>query len=96
MKKNIAIMMTAAALFLSGCATQTAVMNSGSQEASFESSQAFFISGIGQSKTIPAHEVCGSAERVAKVQTVQEPLDVVLGVVTLGIYTPRTAKVYCR
>ncbi|WP_261862727.1 Bor family protein [Psychrobacter sp. JCM 18900] len=51
---------------------------------------------MGQEQTVNAAEVCGGAQNVAKVQTVQEAKDIALGLVTFGIYTPRTAKVFCR
>ncbi len=61
-----------------------------------EDSQSFFVDGIGQMKTIDAAQVCGGANKVTGVAVEQTGLDVLLGVVTLGIYTPRTARVYCK
>lgn len=61
-----------------------------------EDSQSFFISGIGQKQAVDAAKVCGSAAQVSGVAVEQAPMDVLLGVVTLGIYTPRTARVYCK
>tara|TARA_Y100001960_G_C14025888_1_gene518252 strand:- start:7 stop:348 length:342 start_codon:yes stop_codon:yes gene_type:complete len=56
----------------------------------------FFLSGIGQSQAINAAKVCGSASRVARVETKQNVLQGLLSFITLGIYTPREASVYCR
>ncbi len=61
-----------------------------------EDSQTFFVDGIGQEKTIDAAQVCGAASKVGAVAVEQTGLDVLLGLVTLGIYTPRTARVYCK
>lgn len=56
----------------------------------------FFLSGIGQGQAINATKVCGSVTRVAKVEVKQNVLQSLLSLVTLGIYTPREATVYCR
>jgi hypothetical protein len=55
----------------------------------------FFVQGLGQTQTINAAEVCGGASQVAKVERIQTPLNWFMGLITLGIYTPLTAKVYC-
>lgn len=97
MKKLITTAIISSMVLLSGCATQTAVIQPNNQTvATYSKSQSFFISGLGQEQTVNAAEVCGGAAKVAKVQTIQQPLDIALGVVSFGIYTPRTAKVYCR
>jgi len=84
-------------LALSGCATQTFnVQGGGPEEPTQETVHHFFISGLGQSKELDAAAVCGGAERVARVQTELRFLDGLLGAVTSGIYTPRTARVYCQ
>jgi hypothetical protein len=79
-----------------GCATQSYTLRGGSTaEPDLSTSQAFFLSGIGQSRDIDAVEVCHGAKNIARVETVQTGLDIVLTGLTLGIYTPRTAQVYC-
>lgn len=94
--KKFAIAAAAAAL-MTGCATQTTLVNGGGQAVpAYQKSQTFFISGIGQEQTVNAAQVCGGAHNVAKVQSAWEPKDIAFSVVTLGIYTPRTAKVYCK
>jgi len=40
--------------------------------------------------------ICGGADKVAKVQSKLEPKDLFFGIITLGIYTPHTANVYCQ
>lgn len=97
MKKLAMIGLLSLATILSGCATQTALIRDTKQTTpTYSKSQSFFISGIGQEKTVNASEVCGGAEKVATVQSKAEPKDVLLSIVTLGIYTPHTATVYCR
>jgi hypothetical protein len=97
MKKLIASALIGSMLFATGCATQTGLLQKNSQTVPKSSeSQAFFLWGIGQEKTTDAAKVCGDAAAVTKVQTVQEPMDIVLSVVTFGLYAPRTAKVYCK
>lgn len=94
-------MIAAVAALATGCATQTAYVN-GSTVANtpatptYNQSQKFWVGGIGQERVVNAAEVCAGAHKVAKVESKQEAKDVLFGAVTLGIYTPRTAKVYCK
>jgi len=88
-----------AAVLLAGCANQrfnVAGAVNDTSAAKTEDSQTFFLSGIGQKQTVDAAQVCGGAGKVDGVAVEQAPLDVLLGLVTLGIYTPRTARVYCK
>ena len=55
----------------------------------------FFVSGIGQKKTVDAAKICGGAENVVKTETQQTFVVGLLGFITLGIYTPLEARVYC-
>ena len=55
----------------------------------------FFVSGIGQKKTVDAAKICGGAENVVKTETQQTFANGLLGFITLGIYTPLEARVYC-
>lgn len=85
-----------ATLLFTGCATQTYYVNgNGNSSPDREKSQAFFISGIGQEKEMNASEICGGSDKVHKVQSKLTFLDGLLSSITWGIYTPRTAKVYC-
>ena len=54
----------------------------------------FFVSGIGQKKTVDAAKICGGAENVVKTETQQTFVNGLLGFITLDIYTPLT-RVYC-
>ena len=94
MKKLMMIAFVTVAL--SGCAQQTFRINSGvAEKPTQETKQSFFINGIGQSKTIDAAQVCGGADKVIRTEVQESGTDVLLRVVTLGIYTPREARVYC-
>ena len=55
----------------------------------------FFVSGIGQKKTVDAAKICGGAENVVKTETQQTFVNGLLGFITLGIYTQPEARVYC-
>lgn len=97
MKKSLAVA-ALSTLILAGCSTQKFNVNPGADltsEASLSTSQSFYISGIGQKTEVNAAEVCGSADKVAQVLTKQTFLNGLLGVVTFGIYTPRTVEVHC-
>jgi hypothetical protein len=87
-----------ASVFLLGCANQRFNIAGDVSSAALktEDSQAFFIDGLGQKTTIDAAQACGGAAKVAGVAVEETGLEVLLSVVTLGIYTPRTARVYCK
>ena len=94
MKKLMIAIATAAAL--SGCAQQTFKINNGiAEKPTQEVKQSFFVNGIGQSQTIDAALVCGSADKVVRTEVQETGMDVFLRIVTIGIYTPREARVYC-
>jgi hypothetical protein len=88
----------ALSLGLGACATQRVhfgdSMSMGSI-ANYEKSQPFFISGIGQTTDINVREICG-AKGAMRIETSETPLDVILSIVTFGIYTPRSVLVYCN
>lgn len=93
MKKLIVplVLLTCAA-----CSTQTFHMNGKlAVDPDKEKHQTFFIGGIGQEEELDAAKVCGGLEKVAKVETEQTFVDGLLTSITFGIYTPRSARVYC-
>jgi hypothetical protein len=99
MIKSTLTAVVVATTLLSGCANQRFNVGgelSATPSARSEDSQTFFLSGIGQMKSVNAAQVCGDAGKVQGVAVEQSGLDVLLGMVTLGIYTPRTARVYCK
>ena len=88
MKKML--LATALALLITGCAQQTFTVPS------FVARKAithhFFVSGIGQKKTVDAAKICGGAENIVKTETQQTFVNGLLGFITLGIYTPLEAS----
>ncbi|MBA8197239.1 Bor family protein [Citrobacter freundii] len=90
------MMALVAAVALSGCAQQTFKINNGiAEKPTQEVKQSFFVHGIGQSKTIDAALVCGGADKVIRTEVQESGMDVFLRIITIGIYTPREARVYC-
>ena len=53
----------------------------------------FFVSGIGQKKTVDVAKICGGAENVVKTETQQTFVNGLLQFNTLGIYTPLGLRV---
>ena len=99
MKKMIAVALLA--ILTSGCATQNYLVSSteaptASTQPNAEKLQTFFVSGLGQEKEIDAALVCQGQQNVASIQTKANFINVVLGVVSNGIYTPRQIRVYCK
>ena len=92
MKKML--LATALALLITGCAQQTfTVQNKPAAVAPETITHHFFVSGIGQKKTVDAAKICGGAENVVKTETQQTFVNGLLGFITLGIYTPLEARV---
>lgn len=94
---NMKIILGFGAILLSGCAAQTFNINSAAGEVpTTEVSHHFFIAGLGQEKVLDAAEICGGVDKVVKVEAQQTFVNGFLGLITLGIYTPRDARVYCK
>ena len=90
------LLATALALLITGCAQQTfTVQNKPAAVAPKETiTHHFFVSGIGQKKTVDAAKICGGAEMLLK----QKPANIrkwIARFYYLGIYTPLEARVYC-
>ena len=91
----IALVITAAA---SGCATVTLTQQGErkiSSHPTYEKSEAFFLWGLVGDKYIDVKEVCGTRD-VKQMQTQFTFVDELLTFITLGIYAPRTARVWCN
>ena len=85
------------ASLITGCSAQTFSINGANGEIpTSQTSQHFFIAGIGQEKITNAAQVCGGVDKIIKVESQQTFLNGLLGLITFGIYTPRDAKVYCK
>ena len=81
------LLATALALLVQGCAQQTfTVQNKPAAVAPKETiTHHFFVSGIGQKKTVSAAKICGGAENVVKTETQQTFVNGLLGFITLSI-----------
>ena len=53
----------------------------------------FFVSGIGQKKTVDAAKICGGAENVVKTETQQTFVNGLLGFITEALYSAGSACV---
>lgn len=85
------------AIVISGCSAQTFNINGENGEIpTNQTSQHFFIAGIGQEKITNAAAICGGVDKIVKVEAQQTFINGFLGFITFGIYTPRDAKVYCK
>ena len=94
MKKML--LATALALLVTGCAQQTFTVQNKPAVAPKETiTHHFFVSGIGRRKLSMQPRICGGAENVVKTETQQTFVNGLLGFITLGIYTPLEARVYC-
>jgi len=81
---------------VSGCSTQTFYINNERGVVpDKEVRQTFFISGIGQQQDMDPAKICGGVDKIAKVESELTFIDGLLSGLTFGIYTPRTARVYC-
>lgn len=87
-----------ALLILSACSTVT-IRNRGvtklASEPTYESSEPFFLWGLVGEKHIDINQICEKTP-VRQIQAQYTVLDSVLGVITLGIYMPRTVKIWCE
>jgi hypothetical protein len=97
--KRIAALMSIALLMvaLSACSTIT-IRDKGTgkmaTEPSWEESQSFFIYGLVGKHHVDVKQICG-AKPARQMQAQTTFVDGLLGFITIGIYTPRTAKVWC-
>ncbi|AGH37468.1 Lipoprotein [Bibersteinia trehalosi USDA-ARS-USMARC-188] len=97
MKKMLTTLVVGSALLISACSNQTVYLNDKAPaKLSYEENQSFFISGIGQERTVNAVEICGGEDKISKVESQLTGGNILVGLVTLGIYTPRVSRVYCQ
>ena len=102
-KKLSVLVFLVFAILIAGCAT-TVFSNKGAMSAEQAAAQAptkkgknhFWVSGLGQTRHIPAIKICGSEDKIARVDTRLSFVDWLLGAVTFGIYTPSTYRVFCQ
>jgi hypothetical protein len=97
-RAKTAVLGLALLLAVSACTTATVIRTPVSRttsEPTYEDSKEFFLLGaLGPSHVLNTDQLCLGKE-VDQIQTVYTDLDVVVGVFTLGIYTPRTLRLWC-
>lgn len=97
MKKTVLLSLVACLLF-SGCSSVT-IRDQSTQkltiDPTWEKSEPFFLWGLVGTAHVNTDAVCGS-RNVVQLQTQKTFVDGLLGFVTLGIYAPRSAKVWCN
>ena len=84
---------------LSGCATVLLVRNPGARTyapPSFQSSRAQFFWGFVQAQEPLALDQICLGKDADQVSFTYTPVDLLETAVTLGIYSPRTVKVWCQ
>ena len=84
-------------LLITGCAQQTfTVQNKPAAVAPRKPSPIIssFLE-LGRRENCRCSQICGGAENVVKTETQQTFVNGLLGFITLGIYTPLEARVYC-
>lgn len=97
MKKTLMSLVVGSALFIAACSNQTAYLKGNvPAKLSYEENQSFFLYGIGQERVVNAVEICGGEEKISKVESQLTGGNILVGLVTLGIYTPRVSRVYCQ
>lgn len=83
---------------LGGCATVTVTPQGEPRlktRPGYESKQTFFMWGLIGERHLDVQAIC-QQQRVRQMQTVDTFSDLLLGGLTLGIYAPRTARVWCE
>lgn len=88
-------------VFASACSTQrnfttTKAQSEYTSGTAHRANSHFFISGLGQTDRIDAVKICGKEEKIQAVETKQTFPNILVGIVTLGIYTPMQHTVYCK
>ncbi len=96
--RHLTTLFLATALLLGGCAAVT-ITESGegnfSYRPHYEERKHFFLWGVIGEHRINVQQICRQRP-VIQMQTKFSAMDVLYSTLTLGIYLPRTAKVWCK
>lgn len=97
-RRTVSAMLIAVLLCVtSGCSSVTLRPKGGDKdlgEPTYLDSKAFYLWGLVGEHKVDVNEVCEGAD-VLQMQSVTTLSDYLIGFVTLFIYAPRTAKVWC-
>jgi len=86
-------------LSLGGCAGVTITENGLADfqyRPHYEESKHFFLWGLFGDHHIDVTKICTKEQPVIQMQSKYSALDVVYGTLSLGLYIPRTAKIWCK
>lgn len=84
--------------FITGCASVTVRPHGGykdSSEADYIEKVPFYLAGLIGNHKVDVNEAC-EGDEVTQMQTITTLSNWLLSVITLTIYSPRTAKVWCE
>jgi hypothetical protein len=87
-----------AAFLLAGCATVTIRPEGGAKTSAkpdYQKTKPYFFWGLAKTHTIDVAEICED-KGVEQIQSQQTFMNGFLTTITLGIYSPKTAKVWCK
>ena len=102
MKKISILSLLAAALvaasLLAGCATVTIRPEGGDKVSTtpdYKKSKPYFFWGLSKAHFVDVQKVC-EGKGAEQIQSQYTFVDGLLGALTIGIYAPKTAKVWCK
>ncbi|OFZ72682.1 MAG: hypothetical protein A3K03_06305 [Bdellovibrionales bacterium RIFOXYD1_FULL_44_7] len=98
MKRWIILIAAATLVFAASCSTVTMTEKGAGKMTSsptYESSKPYFFWGLVGEHHIDVKDVCEN-KSVKQIMVQDTFLDALLGGITLGIYRPRTAKIWCQ
>jgi hypothetical protein len=99
MSKVFQLTLITLVLSLSGCAAVT-ITESGPADFSYrphyEESKHFFLWGLIGEHYVNVADICAEEQPVKQMQSKYSGLDVLYSALTLGLYLPRTARVWCQ
>ncbi|MFT5703571.1 MAG: hypothetical protein ACI9TO_000943 [Rickettsiales bacterium] len=85
---------------LTSCAVQRMVFSDNYQSEpktlAHKGTSHFVILGWYQRSTFDATKYCGSADNVHSVELRKSPVQYVIMIATVGIYSPKEIKIYCK
>jgi hypothetical protein len=98
MNKGVSLLVVGLLGVLMGCAAVTIRPEGGVKAVDlpdYQESKQYFFWGLSGEHEIDVAKICG-AQGASQMQSRLEVMDVILGSITLGIYTPKTARVWCK
>ncbi|MBN2694138.1 Bor family protein [bacterium] len=97
MKRGWLVLMLIFMMFVSACKTVTITegdLEEITTDPTYESSESFFIFGIIGESHVYVNQQCPKG--VFQVQTRMSFVDGLLGLITVGIYSPKTVRLWCK